>query len=425
MVSRLRYGVFVLAALLFSVELSAAIVRPASATDVFVKGGQTLNINNHWGEILDVPYSSGSKKVSVDVVQSRGFGWGRVTGMVKNAVKMHPGKIAATAGAMWLIDKIPGAAYDSASDSYVTSPTNTSTTYWIGLSRRRYGTVEQACKSYSSSYTVTANSSGSYYCRNASGQVMWTLTPQTLQCSYGHTNYHCDSGPKVAPLTEIELDDVASHVPNMPEDMWNSGFGHELASIPGTFDGPDIEDFTGPASIDLPSTTTTTTDHATGNTTVTESTPTVNFEYATSPLNITATPSTTTNTYTNGSLTSTSTTTAPSVSGGGGGGETIIEVPTDCDFMPTVCEFIDWVKTPFEPEVFDFSEFIEDQDFQKSVTISGSAFCPEPITITTDLGNFEFSWQPACTWAEMLKPLFLIAALLSAIYITLGIGRSD
>lgn len=443
MASSIRYGFIVLAAFLYCVQVTAApIVRPASSSDVFIKGGERLNIDNHWGEILDVPFSSGSKSVSVDVKQTRGFGWGRVGGWVKNGIKSHPGKLLATAGVMYLIDQLPGASYDPLTGQPVIAPeTNTIVTFWTpsfgtsgryasaidacrqGVSSTRYVTKEGGTAPISDSDTMAA-------CRVANGQYLGPVYKGTEACLHGHTGLECNSSPPSnRPLTDAEYDQLVLKVPDIPQSLWDS-LGPELSSIPGTFEGPDIEDFTGPSSIELPSITTTTTDHVTGDTTVSESIPSVSFEYATSPLNITATPSITTNTYTNGNLTNTSTTTAPSVSpvaggGGGGGGDATIEVPTDCDFMPTVCAFIDWVKTPFEPEEVDFAELIEDDDFTRSVTFSGSAVCPSPTVISTDLGEFEFSWQPACTWAEMLKPLLLIAALLSAIYITLGIGRAD
>ncbi len=427
MASCFRYGLVVLAAVLYSVQVTAApVVRPASTTDVFKKGGQTLDINRHWGEILDVkPTPTTTAKVNLPVNLKQGFNWSRVVASVKSALKLHPGKIAATAGAMWLIDQIPGGSYDPATDSYVTNPTNTTTTYWLGASNGRYGTAEQACKSYSGSYTVTANTNGSYYCRNSSGQVMWTLIPQTLQCPYGHTKYRCDAGPNVVPLTDSQFETMASQAPNMPEDMWNSGFGDSLGSIPGTFDGPDAEDFTGPSSVELPSTRTTTTD-STGNTTVVESIPSIRFDYGTNPLSITPSTSTTTNTYTNGQLQSSTVTNTQTNTNN----STVVttpatEVPTDCAFMPTVCAFIDWVKQPFTEEAPDFSDLIDDQDFSESITISGNATCPAPTMIETNLGSFEFSWQPACTWAGMIKPLVIIAALIAAIYISLGVARSE
>jgi len=152
--------------------------------------------------------------------------------------------------------------------------------------------------------------------------------------------------------------------------------------------------------------------------------PSIQFKYSPSPLSVTATPTSTTTTYQNGIKTSTSTTTTTT-----NNTTTVtppkIEVPTDCAFMPTVCSFIDWVKQPFTEEAPDFSDFIDDEDFSDSITIPGNATCPAPTMIETNLGSYEFSWQPACTWAGMIKPLVIIAALIAAIYISLGVARSE
>ena len=93
--------------------------------------------------------------------------------------------------------------------------------------------------------------------------------------------------------------------------------------------------------------------------------------------------------------------------------------------MPTVCSFIDWVKTPFNEEEPDLSELIADEDFEKEINFSSNATCPGPSMISTSYGDFEFSWDPACQWAGMIKPFFLIAALISAIYISLGAIRGS
>jgi len=230
-----------------------------------------------------------------------------------------------------------------------------------------------------------------------------------------------------SPVSDLDIDSLVNGVndPNIAAD--SAPFINQ--NVPGSFDYPDDYTFSGPETIDGPATTTTTTNPTTGDTTTSTSQPTYNFDFSTNPLTITTTTTTTTNNYTNGQLTSTTTaTTQPdpsNVNTGGGGAVANIEVPTDCDFMPTVCRFIEWVKTPFTEQAPDFSEFAEDKDFAKSVTVSGNATCPAPTIISTSRGDFEFSWEPACQWAAMIKPLVIIAALLGAIYINLGIGRSD
>jgi len=251
---------------------------------------------------------------------------------------------------------------------------------------------------------------------------------QVISCSNGYSlaTFSCnETRPQAVPFTDADFDELASHVPDIPAGMWDE-FGGALDSVPGTFDYPDSTIFDGPASVSGSPTTTTTTDSE-GNTTVIESTPTYNFDFSSNPLSVTSTTTNTTNTYNNGQHTSTTvTTTSPvpsPVVSTPGASET--EVPTDCSFMPTVCEFIEWVKTPFEPDEVDFAQFTEDKNFGESVTISGNAICPAPMILNTYLGDFEFSWEPACQWAGLLKPILIIGALLAAIYISLGVARGD
>ena len=80
-----------------------------------------------------------------------------------------------------------------------------------------------------------------------------------------------------------------------------------------------------------------------------------------------------TKTYKNGALTGTTITesTATGGSGGGGGASPQIDIPTDCDFMPTVCAFLDWVKNDDTPEEPDLSALINNRDFTESYSISG------------------------------------------------------
>ena len=63
--------------------------------------------------------------------------------------------------------------------------------------------------------------------------------------------------------------------------------------------------------------------------------------------------------------------TATGGSGGGGGASPQIDIPTDCDFMPTVCAFLDWVKNDDTPEEPDLSALINNRDFTESYSISG------------------------------------------------------
>ena len=419
---------------------AAPVVKPASASDVFVKGGTTLNINNHWGEVVDVKATkvSPASKVTVPVQQARTFSGSRLVAMTKKAVKFHPGKIIATAGFLWLVDQIPGAEINDDDDLVIedSSPKVISYATFQGTTTRiATGSVPGNC--HNKAYQINNQHHGSLLPINSTTIECWrgskdagtgiisqsykvgTYTIFTLNCPHGSVGLNCNEQamPPLA-FSEADYDAISSNTPDMPPEYWEE-YGHALADVPGSYDYPDSETFTGPDSIPGATTTTTTTNPSTGQTTVTESSPVHNFDYSTDPLSITTTTTTISNTYVDGSLTSTTnttTTTSPDVI-------EIPEIPTDCDFMPTVCSFIDWVKDPFVEEEPDLSDLIADDDFQKNIDFSSNASCPSPSIIATSQGSFEFSWEPACQWAGMVKPFIIIAALLAAIFINLGAIR--
>lgn len=419
------------------------VVRPASTQDQFKKGQTTLDIDRHWGEVIDVPSSqyTSSAKVNVPVVQKSKYSPGRIAGAIKNVLKNNPIKVAATAAGVYLIHQLPGANFDAATGQPLITPgfQRTGTSWqmntWGGTYFGAYPSFQAGCDAMKPNILyyetrVYDTSNGSNICRlrdNFNGQLKTFGIGYSvvLDCPNGFntTTSLCNVAPIVpVPLDEPQLDQLASGVNGFTESHWNEIGPILLDEVPATFDGPDGTEFTGPASIQGSPTVTTSTDIGTGNTTVTESIPSFTFDYSTDPLSITTNTTVTNNTYENGVQTSTSTSvqTSPST-----GVETVpeIEVPTDCDFMPTVCSFIDWVKDPFEEEEPDLSDLISDDDFQKNIDFSSNASCPAPSIMATSQGSFEFSWQPACQWAGMVKPFIIIAALLAAIFINLGAIR--
>jgi hypothetical protein len=191
------------------------------------------------------------------------------------------------------------------------------------------------------------------------------------------------------------------------------------AGIPKSDFGSYDDLITGPATVNGPTTTSTSTTPG-GDTVVTETTPTHSFDY--SPTTVTNTGSTTvTTTYTNGNITNnTSTTTnnpvAPPLSAG-------LDIPTDCEFMPTVCAWMEWFKTPFEAPDVDMP-VIADQDFEQTFTFNLPSACPPPYMINISfVQGIEVSWQPFCDLAGYMKPLVIGSASIFAAFIVLGISR--
>lgn len=119
---------------------------------------------------------------------------------------------------------------------------------------------------------------------------------------------------------------------------------------------------------------------------------------------------------------------APPDTSTGGGSAQFPEIPTDCDFMPTVCAFLDWFKDSDLDEDPDLTQIMkEDAEFEQTRTISfGSKQCPPPYTMAiTSLGmSAELKFDFFCQFAEYAKFLVMAASYIFAIYISLGVSRN-
>lgn len=120
-------------------------------------------------------------------------------------------------------------------------------------------------------------------------------------------------------------------------------------------------------------------------------------------------------------------TTQPAVGGGGGGKALTVEIPTDCDFHPTLCAWMNWTKEPLEEPDHDLKQIMHTADFEEKKTISfGSKTCPAPYDIHLDLINrtYHLSFQPACDFAGYLYFFVMAAAYIFAAYISVGVVRN-
>lgn len=97
-----------------------------------------------------------------------------------------------------------------------------------------------------------------------------------------------------------------------------------------------------------------------------------------------------------------------------------VDIPTDCDLIPFVCNWLTWYKSwldsdkPVEPEE-DGLPTEELTDFNPSGGSAGS--CPVPHQISVFSRNYEISYQPFCDLALLLNPLVLAMAWLISGYI--------
>lgn len=104
-------------------------------------------------------------------------------------------------------------------------------------------------------------------------------------------------------------------------------------------------------------------------------------------------------------------TTTTTTTGSGSSANVEIEIPTDCDFMPTVCRFIDWFTEP-DPELSqepDFTQLIDVIDIERDFQVGTStAACPAPFQISLSwVPSVEVSLQPFCDLADLLRPFLL------------------
>lgn len=444
----LRYCVFGLLSLsvLTAHAARTVIVQPGQLQPTYGPGvGPDAFIDSRdWNATISDQKGS---RHTVPVVRQQKYTWPKFTSALKNALKLNPGRMAASAtiGALFVgIDWIFDEGSQAIKKKQLTSadPT-TSTTYWCwenanGGCIRRVTSVESARQAHIDGlnlvsdpgfktwqrHTITNNSDTAYsfVARNHVGNTSTSYARRYGSCPGGWqpSGGICPVGdPTYEPVSPSEIDSFAGSISDPSAAAEIAPFISD--SVPGSFDYPDSEAFGGPNSIDLPGEITTTTNPTTGDTTVVESLPSLQLEYGTDPLSITSTQTTVTNTYQNGTQTSTSVSTETNTTVE----SPALEVPTDCDFMPTVCSFIDWVKTPFNEPDPDLSELISDEDYSREINFSSNASCPAPSIISTSQGAYEFSWEPACQWAGMVKPLVIIAALIGAIFINLGMARGN
>lgn len=436
------------------------VVEPSQLQKTYTpgSGAYAFNDSRSWSE----PVSVQNGRVNVPVVSDRKFTWASFRGGLKNALKLNPASIllnATVAGALAAVGWVLDPANNSIQRPASAPEPLPNTTYYSNASAALLGFVPSG--SYSTAQAITAAwqegicavkcvygpvtatyNIGSFSSGNSNPyelQIVITYknssgsNPSTA-AKYAHLNGACvsplvfDSAkgfcydpsltPKQAP-SPAEWDSFGDSFVN-PADAASIA-PDIITAVPGSFDYPDGFDFSGPESLQgEPVTTTTTTPTST---TVSESTPTYTFDYSSNPNTITTTTTTTTNVYQDGNLILTENTTNAG---------TInpvqpekLEIPTDCEFMPTVCAWLDWFKSPAPPPNDPQLPEITDS-FEKSYSgPSLSATCPPPFTVNTGaFGTILMPVQPLCDLAGLIKYLVLSAAGLLAAFIISGTRRA-
>lgn len=122
--------------------------------------------------------------------------------------------------------------------------------------------------------------------------------------------------------------------------------------------------------------------------------------------------------YIDGNKTNESTSTTSSgvaTDGASNAGKLEVDIPTDCDFMPTVCAFLDWFKADDDELSIDpdFSGLIDTfEPDTDSVQIGDeTASCPEPYTVSFSMiPDVQVSFEPFCSLADKMRPFLLALA---------------
>lgn len=451
MVGLIRYclvGLLLVSPLTFAGK--TIVVEPHQLTRFYEpgQGPHAYFDSRNWNE----PISTQGGRINVPVTLKSGVSWSTFRAKAASLLKLNPGQVvggAAVAGALaavdWLFDpennslqkKDEGPIVPSPDSYFCTHPNPAYCEY------SRHPTPESYYNYIASQnpdaefcgYTVTPAGPNLYSIKITSAGSLTDLhfcpTPVTTATYSLYRHGNCPVGSVYDPARLGCVSTDSQYVPVVPSDIdslvagWTDPplileMAPSIRLMPTDY---GTTSFTGPSSVPGQSTTSTSVDPVTGNQTVTQTDTTINLGYSTNPLTITHNPTTVNNTYNNGVLTGTTTTTTtdPSESAP----DPLSDFPTDCEFMPTVCAFIEWFKSPVELPEPEFPE-VADEDFERSHTVSFGGACPAPTAINTQLfGTVYFNWQPLCDLAGFIRYLVISGALLFAIYISLGISRNS
>lgn len=416
------------------------VVQPGELQPTYSPGQNpyAFSDSRSWKEPVSTQTGS---RVNVPVTKTDKTGWPKFRAGLKNALKVNPARVivsgavsAAVAGVGWVMSP-DNTKLQKQSQTVDGLPTSPSDTGFDPVAICHYKPASATMGKITPVtyrgvlYAVYVGKFGTY----PSG---YTLTNNCTQRENGYrfdpaTGHWPQSAHRVITISDVEtlstdLSDAELQAfvdslsdPNLAADA----APHVLDAVPGSYDYPDGTDFTGPASIQGEPITTTT--QGPDGTTVTTSTPSYSFDYSSNPLSITTTTNNTTTVYNNGTLVSTTTSTNAGTVVDAPPTTEAPEVPTDCEFMPTVCEFIAWFKTPADMPEPDLP-VPEDDEFKQTYSASFGGSCPAPRQVHTDnFGTLSISWDPICQLAFYIKFLVVGGAALYAAYIGLGISRGN
>lgn len=417
------------------------VVEPSQLQKTFSPGqaAYAWSDSRSWAE----PVTVQNGRLNVPVTRTSSYGWPKAHTALKNIIKASPAQLAGTAafaaifaGIDWLMEdgvlvkrttgepvptsqfgyyvigpKCNGQKFSSNSAAhacFTAAESAAYAAYGLGYQVQQGRSVQVDSTTFNNYIDIRIagpwQESGSYQIVQLQGICQ---PPATL------SNGVCSSVGGQSAITQAEIDAAV--------DQFNDK--QKVADIANQFPSfePDFDDLTGPSSITGDPIVST--KNTPSGSEVTTTTPSYSFDYSTNPLSITTTTNNTTTVYNNGTLVSTTNTTN---AGTVNPVEPVKppEIPTDCEFMPTVCAWLDWFKTPAEMPEPDMPQPVDD-DFVQQYSVSFGGSCPAPRTVDTQFGTLSLSWQPLCDLASIIKYLVIASASLYAAFIGLGISRGN
>lgn len=378
-----------------------------------------------WINVLDV--GPGRAKISVPTTEVRKYQWPSIKTGLKSALRSTPSAIITTAALAAIFDGL----------DWVLDPANNSIQKNIPSLPADSGVL------WTASPSPLSNPSDA--CRSLMDQSgVWLLvgvvpvSPYIMRCKvqpYNDSTVYdgpvlyasggcyetnsCLLVPSLYPVPWTEVDTVIDGISDKNVAVQTAPELLKRGLLPPFPVSPDTLTTSGPSSV--PGETVTSTKTEGSDTTVTTTTTTNNLTY--SPGYTTVNQTNVTTVYNNGALISTTTQTENSNTVTQPAESADADVPTDCEFMPTVCAFLDWFQEPASLDEPDLP-VVDHLDGYSASIGSSAGVCPSPISVDLlAFGTVSVSYQPLCDFAAILRYLVLAGALLFAIYINMGIAK--
>lgn len=436
------------AALLFASSVSAAKIidlGPSDYRSFGPNGTHTAQgVRSSFGQTVRMPPTLNTLNVTRNAVVP----YGSIANGLRNITRVNPASVAASAAITGLFLAVDW-VFDQSTGEWVREVENINEDpafeLWSVVQfssndavRPYFPTPYAACEAYRqqrmplysyTSYKLDDTTSGRCTLTYPNGSVFQPNLTRRGNCPAGYQFQSgtgvCAGDPTTIDLSPEDWQVLGDALPSLPAQQVADAAGFTQRQIGSPLPGYQDITMTGPSSVSGPSSTSTSTDPATGDTTVTTSSTQTELSYG--DTTITATDTTTSTTYQNGQETGTTVTTEtpgelPVSTGGGSAGDW----PRFCDWATVVCDWLNWTQEDPPPE--EDLPVVVDDDFYEEKRISfGSKSCPPPHEVNlapfleTTVG---VSFQPLCDFAGLIYYMVMAASYIIAAYISIGVARA-